>query len=109
MSQAQWFSASNTRAMTVTALRTSSPFFQFTLSTFSIPAFSSLCFLCGCFWLVGQATCDWELVLVSRAFSGVFDHVLGVLRFLLPPYAFCGLPILVCGRAKGWDGYVGDV
>ena len=58
---------------------------------------------------VGQATCDWELVLVSRAFSGGFDRVLGALGFLMSPYAFYGLPILVCGRAKGWDGYAGDV
>ncbi|KAL6334838.1 hypothetical protein AAG906_022827 [Vitis piasezkii] len=51
----------NTRSVTVTAPRTSSPFCQFTLG------------------------------------------------FLLPPCAFCGLPILVCGRAKGWDGDAGDV
>ena len=47
--------------------------------------------------------------MVSRAFSGGFDRVLGALGFLLPPYALCGLPILVCARAKGWDGYVGDI
>ena len=58
---------------------------------------------------VGQATCDWESVLVSRAFSGGFDCVLGALGFLLPPYAFCGLPILLWGRVKGWDGDAGDV
>ncbi|RVX18487.1 hypothetical protein CK203_006667 [Vitis vinifera] len=46
----------NTRSVTVTARRTSSPFCQFTLG------------------------------------------------FLLPPCTFCGLSILVCGRAKGWDG-----
>ena len=92
-----------------TALRTSSPFFQFTLGTFSIPTFSSLCLLCGCFWLIGQTTCDWESVLVSRAFSGGFDRVLGALGFLLPPCAFCGLPILLCDRANGWDGDAGDV
>ena len=39
---------------------------------------------------VGQATCDWELVLVSRAFSGGFDCVLGALGFLLPPTPFVG-------------------
>ncbi|KAL6312472.1 hypothetical protein AAG906_021688 [Vitis piasezkii] len=48
-------SASNTRVVTVTALRSSSPFCQFTLG-----------FRC--------------------------------------PRAFCGLPILVYSRAKGWDG-----
>ena len=32
------------------------------------------------------------------------------LGFLLPPCAFCGLPILLFwGRVKGWDGYAGDV
>ena len=31
------------------------------------------------------------------------------LGFLLPHCAFCGLPIFVCGRAKGWDGDAGDV
>ena len=94
--------------MTVTASWTSSPFSQFTLGTFSIPAFS-LCLLCGYFQLVGQTTCDWGSILVSRAFSGGFDHVLGALGFLLPSCAFCGLPILVCGRAKGWDGDAGYV
>ena len=47
--------------------------------------------------------------MVSRAFSGGFDRVLGALGFLLPPCAFCGLPILLYGRAKGWDRDVGDV
>ena len=88
VSEVLGFSASNTRVVTVTALRTLSPFFHFTLGTFSIPVFSSLCLLCGCFWLVGQATCDWESVLVSMAFSGGFDRVLGALGFLLPPCAF---------------------
>ena len=49
------------------------------------------------------------LILVSKAFSGGFDRVLGALGFLLPPCAFCGLPILLCGKTKGWDGDVGGV
>ena len=76
-------------------------FSSFTLDTFAILAFSSLCLLCGCFWLAGQVSCDWGSILVSRAFSGGFDHVLGALGFLLPPCTFCGLPILLCGKAKG--------
>ena len=48
-------------------------------------------------------------VLVSRAFSEGFDHVLGALGFLLPPYTFCGLPILLCGKTKVWVGNAGDV
>ncbi|RVW67844.1 hypothetical protein CK203_060993 [Vitis vinifera] len=67
-------SASNTRAVTVTAPRTSSPFFQF----------------------------------YTRAFSEGFDHVLGALGFLLPPYTFCGLPILLCGKTKVWVGNAGS-
>ena len=54
MSEVLGFSASNTRVVTVTALQTSSPFFEFTLGTFSIPAFSSLCLLCGFFGLLGK-------------------------------------------------------
>ena len=107
MSEVLRFFAINSHVVTVTASRTSSPFSQFTLNTFSISAFS-LCLLCGCFWFAGQATYVWELVLVSRAFSGGFDRVLG-LGFLLPPCAFCGLLILLCGKAKGWDMDVGGV
>ena len=47
--------------------------------------------------------------MVSRAFSGGFDRVLGALGFLLPPCTFCGLPILLWGRVKVWDGNAGDV
>ena len=101
MSEVLRFSASNTCAVTVTTSRTSSPFSQFTFCTFSITAFFSLCFLCSCFWLAGQATCNWELVLASRAFSGGFDCVLGALGFLLPPCAFFRLSFLLCGRARG--------
>ena len=42
-------------------------------------------------------------------FSGDSGCVLGVLGFLLPPCTFCGLPILLWGRVKVWDGYAGDV
>ena len=59
--------------------------------------------------LFGQATCDWGSVLVFRVFSGDSGCVLGVLGFLLPPCTFCGLPILLWGRVKVWDGYAGDV
>ena len=61
------------------------------------------------FGLFGQATCDWESVLVSKAFFGGFDRVLGALGFLLPPYTFCGLPILLCDKTKVWVGNAGDV
>ncbi|KAL6319982.1 hypothetical protein AAG906_037059 [Vitis piasezkii] len=46
-------SASDIGVVRVTASRTSSLLCQFTLGTFSISAFSSLCLFCGCFWLVG--------------------------------------------------------
>ena len=90
MSEVLGFSASNTYAVMVTASRTSSPFSQFTLGTFSTPAFSSLCLFCGCFWLVGQVTCNWGSVLVFGAFSGDSGCVLGALGFLLPPAPFVG-------------------
>ena len=76
--------------MTVTTSWSSSPFSQFTLGTFSILAFSSLCLFCGCFWLVGQVTYDWGLVLVFKAFSGDSGFVLAVLGFLLPLAPFMG-------------------
>ena len=56
-----------------------------------------------------QATCNWGSILVFGAFSGGFDCVLGALGFLLPPCVFCGLPILLWGKVKGWDGDAGDV
>ena len=72
-----------------------------------------LVLVCVCFMVVsgllGNLLYDWGSILVFRAFSGGFDRVLGVLGFLLPPCAFYGLPIFVCGRAKGWDGDAGDV
>ena len=109
MSEVLGFSASNTCVVTVTASRTSSSFSILrSLRSLFLP--SPRCvFFVVIFGLFGQATCDWESVLVSKAFSGGFDRVLGALGFLLPPCAFCGLPILVCGRAKGWDGYASDV
>ncbi|KAL6332072.1 hypothetical protein AAG906_020751 [Vitis piasezkii] len=70
VSEVLGFSASNTRVRDGDCIADFISIFPFTLGTFSIPAFSSLCLLCGCFWLIGQATCDWESVLVSRAFSG---------------------------------------
>ncbi|RVW60645.1 hypothetical protein CK203_048848 [Vitis vinifera] len=45
----------------------------------------------------------------ARAFSRDSGFVLAVLGFLLPPCAFCGLPILLWGRVKGWDGDAGYV
>ena len=72
-SEALGFSVGNTRVVSVTALRFSILFFQFTLGTFSIFVFSLLCLLClVVFGLLGKFLCDWVLILVSRAFSGGF-------------------------------------
>ncbi|RVW25989.1 hypothetical protein CK203_098048 [Vitis vinifera] len=49
-----------------------------------------------------------HMSLGGKGFFGGFDRVLG-LGFLLPPCAFCGLLILLCGKAKGWDMDVGSV
>ena len=80
-SEALGFSAGNTHVMMVTALRISSHFSSFTLSTFAILVFSSLCLLCGLFlvcWASFFATGSryWFLGLFSRG----FNRVLGVLR-----------------------------
>ena len=51
--------------------------------------------------LLGKFLCDWELVLVSRAFfRGVLIVFWVCLGFLLPSYAFCGPPILLWGKVK---------
>ena len=59
--------------MTVTALQIFFSIRQFTLGTFSISAFSSFVFaLLVVSGLLGKFLCDWESVLVSRAFFGGF-------------------------------------
>ena len=88
LSEALGFSAGYTRVVTVTALWFSSPFSQFTFSTFSISVFSSLC-------------------LVFLVVSGLLGKLFATgcrywvcLGFLLPPCTFCGLLILLWGRVK---------
>ena len=48
-------------------------------------------------------------MLVFWVFSGGLIVFWVCLGFLLTPCIFCGLPIFVCGRAKGWDGDASDV
>ena len=43
------------------------------------------CFLFVVFGWLGKFLCDWESVLVSKAFFGGFDHVLGVFRVSVAP------------------------
>ncbi|RVW27842.1 hypothetical protein CK203_106095 [Vitis vinifera] len=68
---------------------------------------------------ISQAMCLFNNGAAERVFSSAFcvsSSVSEVLRFsasntrimtgfCCPPYALCGLPILVCARAKGWDGF----
>ena len=109
-SEALGFSTGNTHVVTVTALRISSPFASLhSVRSLSLPS-PCLCLLCWLFlacWAGFFATGSryWFLGLFSGGLI-VFWVCLG---FLLPPCAFCGLPILLCDRAKGWDGDAGDV
>ena len=109
MSEVLGFSASNTRAVKVTASQTSSPFSQITLGTFFIPAFSLLCLF---LWLLLACWASFLRLGVGVGFFKVFSGVLlcfGCVRVSVAPYTFCGLPILLWGRVKVWDGYAGDV
>ena len=72
-SEALGFSAGNIRVVTVTALRFSTLFFQFTLGTFSISVFSLLCLLClVVFGFVGQVCLRLGVVIGFEGFFGGF-------------------------------------
>ena len=72
-SEALGFSAGNIRVVTVTALRFSTLFFQFTLGTFSISVFSLLCLLClVVFGFVGQVCLRLGVIIGFDGFFGGF-------------------------------------
>ncbi|RVW68378.1 hypothetical protein CK203_061704 [Vitis vinifera] len=58
--------------------------------------------------VLGFSTSNTRAVTVTASQTSYpFSHF--SLRFLLPPCTFCGLPILLWGRVKVWDGYAGSV
>ncbi|RVW70354.1 hypothetical protein CK203_048717 [Vitis vinifera] len=63
-------------------------------------------FVCECGSRVSASNLRAVTVIALWISSPFFQCTLG---FLLPHCAFCGLPIFVCGRAKGWDGDAGSV
>ena len=95
------FSTGNTRVVTVTALRISSPFASLhSVHSLSLPSprFCLLCWLFLACWTSFFATGSryWFL----GPFFWGFNHVLGVFRVSVAPCAFCGPPILLWGRVK---------